>query len=167
MHGHARRFADSHQARHNGFSIAVDERNNLAFVIRRNATHVVMHGRQHGNRVPGYIDAGENTRRLGNAGQLLFDHVRPQVLEMQVNMIAVLADAAALANFNRHRTTNNVARREILRIRRIAFHKSFAFGICQIATLAPHALGNQHSGPVNTGRMKLHEFHVLQRQSGA
>ena len=86
---------------------------------------------------------------------------------MQEDMVLLLADAAAFADFDGHRARDHVARREILGGRRIALHEALALGIDEIAALAARALGDEAAGAVNPGRMELDEFHVLQRQAGA
>src|SRR5207245_1911027 len=42
----------------------------------------------------------------------------------------------------------------------------FALGIDEIAALAARAFSDETAGAVNSGRMELDEFHVLQRQAG-
>src|SRR3546814_19053323 len=82
-------------------------------------------------------------------------------------MVLVRADAAAFADFERHRARHDVARREILGRRSIAFHEALALAVGQIAALAPRALCNEHASAVDAGRVELHEFHVLERDAGA
>ena len=84
-----------------------------------------------------------------------------------MNMIVSRTDAAAFADFDGHRSADNVTRREIFRIGRVAFHETFAIGIGEVTTLAAHTFGNQAACAVDAGRMKLHELHVLNRQAGA
>ena len=86
---------------------------------------------------------------------------RTEVLQVQVNMIFLRPYATTLANFDGHRTTDNVARRQVLGVRRVALHEALAVRIGQVATLAAHAFGDQAAGAINAGRMKLHELHVL------
>ena len=81
--------------------------------------------------------------------------------EVQEDVVLLLADTTALANFDRHRARDQVARGEVFRRRRVALHEAFAFGIDQIAAFAAHALGDEAAGAVDTGRMELHELHVL------
>ena len=71
------------------------------------------------------------------------------------------------ADFDGHGARHHVARGEVLGRRRVALHEALAFRIDQIGAFAAGALGDQHAGAVNAGRMELHEFHVLQRQAGA
>src|SRR3546814_16457528 len=88
------------------------------------------------------------------------------MIEVQVDMVLVRPDAAAFADFERHRTRDDVARREILRRRGIAFHETLALGVGEVTTLAARALGDQHARAIDAGRMELDEFHVLQGQAG-
>ena len=114
MHRHARRFAERHQSRHDRVGIAVDLGQNLAVIVGRDAAHIVVDGRQDRDRLLGQIDAGEDARALGNAGQPLMQHLGIEMVEVQVDVVLVLADAAALANLHRHRPADDVARGEVL-----------------------------------------------------
>ena len=57
------------------------------------------------------------------------DHLGPEVLEVQVDVVLVLADAAAFADLDRHRAADDVARGEILGVRRVALHEALAGGV--------------------------------------
>ena len=48
-------------------------RHDLAVIVGRDAAHVVVHGRQHRDRLSRHVDAGEDARGLGDAGQALVD----------------------------------------------------------------------------------------------
>jgi hypothetical protein len=95
------------------------------------------------------------------------DHVGTQMLEVQVDMVAMRADATALIDLDRHRARNDVARCEVLRVRCVALHEAFAGRVGEIAALAAHSLGDQTPGAIDAGRVELHEFHVLQGQPRA
>ena len=75
-------------------------------------------------------------------------------------------DAAALADLDRHRAAHDIARSQILGIGCVALHEALTLGVGEITALAARALGDQAAGPIDAGRMKLHELHILQRQSG-
>ena len=89
------------------------------------------------------------------------------MIEVQVDVVLFLADAAAFADFDRHRARDDVARGEVLGRWRIALHEALAFGIDEIAAFAARAFGDEAARAVDAGRVKLDEFHVLQRQAGA
>ncbi len=124
-----------------------------------------MHGRQHGNRFFCHVDAREDTRRLGDARQPLLDNLGPQVLEVQVDVIRLGTDAATLADFDGHGTTDDIAGRQVLCVRCIAFHEALAVGIGEVASLAAHALRYQATRAIDARRVKLYEFHVLHREA--
>ena len=86
---------------------------------------------------------------------------------MQVHVILVLADTAAFANLDRDRAADHVARREILRVRRVALHEAFALGVREVTALAARAFRDQAAGAVDARRVELHELEVLERQPGA
>ena len=160
-------FADRHQTRHDGVRIAVLQGDDFAVIIGRYTPHVVVHGRQNRNRFLGDVDAGKNLRRLGNPRQALVDDFGTEMLEVQMNVIALRADPAPLVDLDRHRTADYVARGQVLGVRRVALHEPLSFRIGQITALAAHPFGNQYTGAVDSGWMKLNEFHILQRQTGA
>src|SRR5438270_13027387 len=88
------------------------------------------------------------------------------MVEVQEDMVFLLADAAALADFDGHCTRDYVARGEVFRGRRVALHEALALRIDQIPSLPARSLGDEAAGTVDAGRMELNEFHVLQRQPG-
>ena len=63
----ASRLADRHQAGHDHVGIAVGLHEHLAVIVRGDAAHVVMHRRQHRDRLFGEVDAGEDAGGLGDA----------------------------------------------------------------------------------------------------
>src|SRR5690606_15908676 len=167
VHRHAGRFADGIQAGHDRIGVVADLAHDFAVVIGRDAAHVVVHGRDHRDRLLVHVDAGEDARAFGDAGKLLVDHARTQVGQVEQDVVLVFADATALANLDGHRTRHYVARGEVLVVRGVALHEALTIAVAQDAAFAAHALGDQAAGAVDAGRMELHELHVLQRQAGA
>ena len=100
VHRDAGRFAERHQAWHDRVRIAADLGQHLAVIVRRDAAHVVVDGRQDRDRLLGHVDAGEDARAVGNAGQPLVQHLRIEMVEVQVDVVLVLADAAAFADLD-------------------------------------------------------------------
>ena len=136
MHRGAAGFADGHQARNDPLRIGTVGIQHFAPIVGWNAAHVVMHGRQHRDRLARHIDAGEDLGAFRDTRQTLMQHGRIEMVEMQVDVVLVLADAATLADFQRHAARDHVARGKILGGRRIALHEALAFGIDEIAALA-------------------------------
>src|SRR5690606_26709615 len=101
-----------------------------------------------------------------NAGEFFVDDFRPQVGQIEQDVILVLAHAAAFADFNRHRATDHVARGQILHAGRVAFHEALAVGVAQDAAFTTHAFSDEATSTVNAGGMELHELHVLQGEAG-
>ena len=83
--------------------VAVANGDDFAVIVRRDAAHVVVNGRHHGDRLTGQIDAGDGHRRLGDSGQPLGQDLRVDMVEVKEDVILMLADAAAFADFHRHR----------------------------------------------------------------
>ena len=89
------------------------------------------------------------------------------MIEVQVDVVLLLADAAALADLDRHRARDDVAGGEVLGGGRVTLHEALALGVDEIAAFAAGALGDEAARAVDAGRVELDEFHVLQRQAGA
>src|SRR5690606_24104438 len=147
--------------------IAVLQGDDFAVVVRLDAAHVVVHGRHHGDRLLAQVNAREDLRGLGDARQTLGQNFRRDVVEVQVDVVAFTAHAAAFADFHGHGAGDHVARGEVLRRGGVTLHEALAVGVGQVAAFAARALGDEHARAVNAGGVELHEFHVLQRQARA
>ena len=141
--------------------LAVDVLYDLAAPVGGNAAHVVVHGGQDRYGLLGDVHAGEDVRRLGDAGQAFLERRRRYVMQLQVHVVLERADAAAFANLECDRAGDDVARRQVLGVRRVAFHETLALRVHQEAALAAAALGDQAARAVNARRMELNELHVL------
>ena len=100
-------------------------------------------------------------------GQTLVQHLWREVLEVQEDVVLFRPATAALADLDRHRPADDVARRQVFGMRRVAFHEAHALAVGHIAALASGALGDQTAGAIDPGRVKLNELHILQWQPGA
>ena len=89
------------------------------------------------------------------------------MVEVQEDVVLLLADAAAFADFDGHRARDHVARGEVLGGGRIALHEALALGVDEIAAFAARAFGDETARAVDAGRVELDELHVLQRKAGA
>ncbi len=89
------------------------------------------------------------------------------MLQMKHDMVLVRTNPAAFIDLDRHRPADDIAAGQILGRRREPFHETLTLGIRQITAFAARALGDQHAGAIDTGRVKLHKFHILKRQAGA
>ena len=94
--------------------IAVLQGQHFAVIVRRDAAHVVVDGRQNRDRLLGHVDAREDLGALRDAGQALVQDLRIEVVEMQVDVILVAADAAPGADLHRHGARDHVAGRQVL-----------------------------------------------------
>ena len=65
------------------------------------------------------------------------------MVEMQEDVVLVLPDATAFADFERHATGNHVTRGKILGGGRIALHETLAFGIDEISAFAARTFRDQ------------------------
>ena len=167
VHRHAGAFADRVQPFDHGIVVTVMRRNHLTVNIGGDATHLVVNRRHDRNRVANRIDIGELDRDLADRGQFLDDLVCAEVIELEQNVIAVRATAAAFLDFLIHRARDEVARSEILERGRIALHEALAVLVEQNAAFAANTFCNQHAGAGHAGGMKLPELHVFEGQPSA
>ena len=167
MHGNAGRLAHGHQARHGLLGVRRIARQNLAVIVRGDAAHVVMHRRQDRDRLARHIHAGEDLGQFGNARQPLMQHLGVEVFEVQVDVVLVLAHAAALADLDGHRARDDIARGQVLGGRRIALHEALALAVGEIAALAARTFGDEAARAIDAGGVELHELHVLAGKPGA
>ena len=65
-------------------------------VVGRHAAHVVVHGRDDRDRLLGHVDAGKDGGGLADARQALGEQLGRQVVEVQVDVVLLRPDAAAL-----------------------------------------------------------------------
>ena len=165
MHRCAARLTHSHQARLDAVRVGGIRVQHFAPVVGGNAAHVVVHGRQNRDRLLGHVHAREDLRGFGNARQALGQHGRVQVVEVQEDVILVLADAAAFTDLQGHAARHHVTGGKVLGGGGITLHEALAFRVDQIAAFAAGTLGDEAARAVDAGRMELHEFHVLQRQA--
>ena len=161
----AARLAHCHQTGKDRVGVAGPGVQHLAPIVGGDAAHVVMHRRQHRDRFLLQVNACENPGGFADARQAQVQRFLRQVVQVQVDVVLVRAHAAPFADFDGHAAADHIAAGQILVGGGIAFHEPLAFGIGQIAALAPRAFGDQAARAVDAGRVKLHEFHVLQRQA--
>ena len=149
-----------------GHRRAVSPQHHLTVVVGRNATHLIMASRHHGNRFLQRVNASKLQSDFVNAGQPLHDGFRRQMGDVEQHVILVRPAAAAFVDLGDHRARHHIARSQIFGIGCVTLHETLAVGVAQDAALAAHALGNQHPGTGHTGRVKLPELHVLKRNAG-
>ena len=118
-------------------------RHHFAVNIAGNPAHVVVDGGQHRDRLFGDVHSGKDARGLGDARQALVDDLGPEMLQMQVDVIALGPDAATLADLDGHRAADDVARGKVFRVGRVALHEALARGIGEVTALASRAFGDQ------------------------
>ena len=101
---------------------------------------------------------GEGHRQLARARQALEDLLRAEVAQVEED---VAVDAAALVDLGLLGAGDDVAGRELHRVRRVALEEAVALGIEQVGALTAAALGDQHARRRERRRVELHHLHVL------
>ena len=112
VHRHARRLADRHKAGNDVIGVASLLRQHLAVIVRRDAAHVVVNRRKHGDRLAAQVDAGEDLGAFGDARQTLGQNLRIEMVEMQIDVIGLGADGRGLREF---RSSSSAKRRRARR----------------------------------------------------
>ncbi len=160
MHRDARALAGRVQAGHDGRVVA----EHLGVVVRRDAAHRIVRGRQHRHGLGVRLDAEVGARELGDVGQLRVDHRGLEVRDVEVDVVLVGAGAATLADLGRHAARDDVPRSEVLDRRRVALHESLALAVAQDRALTAGGFREQDAEPGQSRRVELEELHVLERE---
>ena len=104
MDADAGRFADGIEAGHHPVRLGTGRIDHLPVKVTGDSAHVVMHSRGHRQRLARQVDTGKDLPALGYARQSLGQRFGRDVVEMQVDMVAIGTDPASFAHFQRHRT---------------------------------------------------------------
>src|SRR5687768_9553958 len=78
-------------------------------------------------------------------------------------MIGVPAASPPVLYFRRHCARDDVATGEVFCMRRVALHETLSVLVEQVAAFTTHRLADKDSCAIYSARVKLPEFHVLQR----
>ena len=167
VHRGAAAFAGRVEAWNRLVRIATRGHDDLAVIVGGDATHLVVAGGHDRDRFLDRVDVGELAGDFANARQTLFDHVDAEMVELEQDIVGVLAGAAAFLDLGGHGARYDVAAGEVFHVGRVALHEALAVFVEQITALAAHAFGDQHTGTGDTGGMELPELHVFERDAGA
>mmetsp|Transcript_22976 Transcript_22976/g.35408 ORF Transcript_22976/g.35408 Transcript_22976/m.35408 type:complete len:259 (+) Transcript_22976:781-1557(+) len=135
-------------------------------MVCRDASHIIMHSRQDRNGLLGHIHTSKNGCSLTNSWQTFFEQLRRQMIQMQVDMILVWSHTPPFTNLHGHGSRHHITTGQILGTGSIPLHEPLTFTVAQNTALTTTSLGNQTSGPVDTGGMKLHKLRILIGQTG-
>src|SRR5690554_4991548 len=138
----------------------------LATHVGRNTAHHVVTGRNHRNRLFNRVNVSKGTGQLTDTRQTQVQGFFTQVIQLQKNVILVGTTAATFKNLQNHGTGHNVTAGQVFGVRSITLHEALAFGVDQVTTLTPATFSYQNTGTVDTGRVELPHFHVLNRVAG-
>ena len=97
MHGHAGRFAQCHEARHDSVLVVAARGDHFAMHIGRNAAHIVVAGRNERDRFVAHIDAAKNAGDVGDARKPFGQHLLVEMIEMEMHVVLFGTMAAAFA----------------------------------------------------------------------
>ncbi len=167
VHADAGALAHRIQALDDLVGLSVLGRNDLAVDVGRYAAHLVMDRRHDRNGFLGDVDIGEVVPDLVHRGQPLHDRLCTKVGHVEHHIVLVRTAASTFLDLLVHAPRDEVARRKVLQRGRIALHETLAVAVAQDRALASAALGQQHPGTGDTGRVELPELHVFKWDAGA
>src|SRR3954453_9637387 len=165
VHGNASALSSCVEPLHWFFGPGLVGRDNLPIKVGGNASHHIMRGGHDGYRVMNRVYTGKFDSDFPYARQASLDNLIAKMVELQQQVVGIPAAAPSFLYFRRQRTGNHVPARQVLRVRRITFHKALSILVQKITTFSAHCLANKNSHAMHAGRMKLPEFHVLQWNS--
>ena len=167
MHAHARAFTHCIQTIDYNALVASVLRHHLAVDIGRDATHLVMDGRHHRNRLFGDVDVGKVVANFEHRRQTLHDGFNAQVGHVEVDVVFVRTAAAAFFDLLVHAARHVIARCQIFVSRCVTFHETLTQAIAQNRAFASATFGQQHARTGYACGVKLPELHVFQRNASA
>lgn len=127
----------------------------------------VVHSGQHGDGLLGHVHAGKDVCSLGNTGQSLSQQLAGQVVQMQVDVVFVLANSTAFADLHSHGTRHHVSGGQVLGGGSIPLHEALSLRVAENSSFAAAALSDEAASAVDAGGVELHELGVHQRDSGS
>ena len=152
----------------NGFLVALlVDSEDLSGVAGGDTAHVVVDGGEDGDGGFGNVDTGEDGGGFRDTGETLVEDLGGEVGELEVEVVLVGADTAALADLDGHGAGDDVAGGEVLGGGRVALHEALTFGVDEVSAFAAGALGDEAAGAVDTGGVELDEFEILVGETGA
>jgi hypothetical protein len=90
----------------------------------------------------GYINPSKNSGSLRDARKTFSKEFRGEVVEVEVNVVLVLADTSTVADLHRHGAGHDITRCEILGSGSISFHEPLTFTVAEDTTLTTAALSD-------------------------
>ena len=117
------------------------------------------------DRLAGDVDAGEVAADEHDLAQRLVDALLRD--DGDVERDGAVGEAAALVDLGLLGARDDVARRKLHLVGRVALHEALALGVQQVRALAAGALGDQEALAGQAGRVVLDHLHVHQRRADA
>ena len=124
-----------------------------------------MHSRQNRDWLFRQIDTRKDARAFRNTRQPQIKRLRRQVVEVQVDVVAIGTHTAPFTDFHCHAARHHIAGGEIFVGRRVPLHKPLTLGIGEVSTFATRTFSNQTARAVDPCWMELNKLHILQRQT--
>jgi hypothetical protein len=111
----------------------------LTRVLGGNTTHVIVHGREHRDRLLRDVNTREDRRGLGDTGETLMENLGREMAELEVDVVLIGTNTTTLADLDGHRARDDVTRGEILRGRCVTLHEALTLRVQEVASLTTGA----------------------------
>mmetsp|Transcript_34818 Transcript_34818/g.42009 ORF Transcript_34818/g.42009 Transcript_34818/m.42009 type:complete len:352 (+) Transcript_34818:867-1922(+) len=134
----------------------------LTMVVGGDTTHVVVHSWDNRDGLLGNIDTSKDGSSLGDTRETLGQHLRREMVQVQVDVVILRSDTASLTDLHGHRAADNVTRGKILSSWCITLHETLALTITQDTTFPSGALSNQAASTIDACWMELHKLQILE-----
>ncbi|EKD99292.1 MAG: hypothetical protein ACD_23C00033G0001 [uncultured bacterium] len=95
------------------------------------------------------------------------DRLGTQVRHVQVDVVLFRSATASFLDFLVHTARHEVAWCQVFHRGCITLHETFTVAVAQYGAFTTATLCQQHACAGHTGRVKLPEFHILQRNIGS
>ena len=133
--------------------------------VSGDAPHHIMAGGHHRDRFFYRVHMGKGTGQFQDSRQATLQHVLPEVVQFQHDVITVRAAAAPLDNFQHHGAGNHITTGQVLGVGRVALHKSLAILVNQVAAFTAASLRHQGAGTCDARGVKLPHLNILHRKA--
>lgn len=99
------------------------------------ANSLVVDGRENRDRLLGDIDTCENGSGLRDTRETLVEDLGWQMAELEVDVVLLGSDTAALTDLEGHRTRDDVTGRKVLGCWRVTLHEALALRVEEVTSL--------------------------------
>jgi len=141
-----------------------------AAIVRRDAAHGVVGGRENGDGHLRRVDAEVCPAEPGDVGELGLECRFPQRGGVEDDVVPggpVAVEPSAFPDLRDDGPRDDVARGQVEKLGRVALHEALAGPVPQDAALAADRLGDENAEAAKPGGVELEELHVFEGDAAA